>query len=116
MISIMVSRVNVDECSNVKVVVRVRPPNKGELNGCSRNVVEVMNDNVLVFDPKDECSPRFSKTGKFKHRDIRKRCKKDLKFAFNYVFRWDASNAQVFDCVTHTVLDDLLDGYNCSGW
>lgn len=99
--------------SNVKVVVRVRPPNALEGSEHQHNVVEIMNENVLVFDPKEEASPSFGR-GRRRHRDIRKRRQKDMKFAFDYVFDGAASNQEVFQETTRCVLDGLLGGYNCS--
>lgn len=100
--------------ANVKVVVRVRPPNNSEINGLHRNVIEIMNENVLVFDPNDEGSPSYFGRGK-RHRDIQKRRRKDLKFAFDFVFSATASNEEVFKQTTQSVLEGLLCGYNCSG-
>ncbi|KAK7485721.1 hypothetical protein BaRGS_00023022 [Batillaria attramentaria] len=99
--------------SNVKVVVRVRPPNELEGSGQHRSVVEIMNENVLVFDPKEEASPSFGRRGR-RHRDIRKRRQKDMKFAFDYVFSATSSNEEVYQGTTRCVLDGLLSGYNCS--
>ncbi|XP_076471380.1 kinesin-like protein KIF18A [Babylonia areolata] len=100
--------------NNVKVIVRVRPPNDLERNGQRKNVVEIMNENILVFDPKEETSPFRGRHGKRRHRDIRKRRQKDLKFAFDHVFDWTSNNMEVFDSSTRTLLDGLLGGYNCS--
>lgn len=100
--------------SNVKVVVRVRPPNHLENNEHQRSVVEIMNENVLVFDPKEEASPGFGRRGR-RHRDIRKRRQKDMKFAFDYVFDAGSTNEEVFRETTRSVLDGLMGGFNCSG-
>ena len=101
---------------NVRVIVRVRPPNDVEKNTQGKNVVEIMNENILIFDPKEEASPCLGRSRKRHHRDIRKRRQKDLKFAFDRVFGWTSSNDEIFEQTTKTVLDGLLGGYNSSGW
>ena len=101
-----------DVVSNVKVVVRIRPPNAAEQTEKSRIVVHPINENVLVFDPLEQ-----SKDGAFRNgpRDIRKRRNKDMKFAFDYIFGLNSTNVDVFEQTTKTILDGLLQGYNCSG-
>ncbi|XP_014669233.1 PREDICTED: kinesin-like protein KIF18A [Priapulus caudatus] len=99
--------------SNVRVVLRVRPENSQENAGGYRNVVEVLDDHVLVFDPKVEQSPGFFQ-GKKLRRDVRFRRNKDMKFAFDHVFDKMATNEDVFENTTKSILDSLLDGYNCS--
>ncbi|KAL8601949.1 hypothetical protein ACOMHN_008441 [Nucella lapillus] len=100
--------------SNVKVIVRVRPPNDLEMSEQRKNIIEIMNENILVFDPKEQSSPFHGRNGRRGLRDIRKRRQKDLKFAFDHVFGWTCSNMEVFEQSTRTVLDGLLGGYNCS--
>lgn len=43
-----------DVCSHVKVVVRVRPESQKEKQGSFGRVVRVIDQHVLVFDPKEE--------------------------------------------------------------
>ncbi|KAK7098935.1 kinesin-like protein KIF18A isoform X2 [Littorina saxatilis] len=101
------------ESGNVKVIVRVRPPNDLERNAVGRHVVEVMNENVLVFDPKEQSSP-VALGRKRRHRDIRKRRQKDMTFAFDHVFGWDSTTEELFEQSTKTVIEGLIGGYNCS--
>ena len=98
--------------SNVKVIVRVRPQNDYEKNSNSNNVIEIMNENILVFDPKDIESPRKARR---RPRDIRRRRPKDLKFAYDHIFGWESETEQIFENSTKALLDGLLGGYNCSG-
>ena len=102
------------ETSCVKVVVRVRPDNEREKDGNFENVVRVMNENVLVFDPQESSSPRYGYRNR-RRRDITVRIKKDLKFAFDYVFGPQSNNSEVYQQTTKKILGQLLDGYNCSG-
>ena len=100
--------------SNVKVVVRIRPPNVKEVEGNFREVVQAVDENVLVFDPKEPTTYEYG-GGRRKPRDIRQRRNKDLKFAFDHVFDASATNIDVYNETTNTVLTGLLNGYNCSG-
>lgn len=100
--------------NNVKVVVRIRPPNVKEVEGNFREVVQAVDENVLVFDPKEAPVYEYG-AGRRRPRDIRQRRYKDLKFAFDRVFGPSATNTDVYNETTNTVLDGLLTGYNCSG-
>ncbi|KAK6192439.1 hypothetical protein SNE40_003907 [Patella caerulea] len=100
--------------SNVKVVVRIRPENALEhSSGASRIVVKAMNEHVLVFDPMKEehHTPGYRKR---KNRDLTQRARKDLRFAFDYVFGPHTSNHTVYEHTTKTILEGFLNGYNCS--
>ncbi|XP_052801091.1 uncharacterized protein LOC128231881 [Mya arenaria] len=99
--------------SNVKVVVRIRPQNVKEVEGNYREVVQAVDENILIFDPKENSSNEYGGTSR-KHRDIRKRANRDLKFAFDHVFGPSANNIDIFNETTQGVLNGLLDGYNCS--
>ncbi|PIK33299.1 hypothetical protein BSL78_29887 [Apostichopus japonicus] len=50
-----------DQCgadnSNVRVVVRLRPMNDRETQANSNSIIHVLDENVLIFDPKPENSP-----------------------------------------------------------
>lgn len=98
--------------SNVKVIVRIRPPNVKEVEGNFREVVQAVDENVLVFDPKENSDYGI---GRKQPRDIRKRANRDLKFAFDRVFGPSASNTDMYKETTSNVLTGLLNGYNCSG-
>ena len=100
------------ESSNVKVVVRVRPENEREKG--SRVVTQVMNENVLVFDPKENTESGYN-GGRKKPRDLRKRQNRDLKFAFDQVFGPEVPTSDVYEQTTKSILTGLLNGYNCSG-
>ena len=100
--------------SNVRVVVRVRPMNEAERTGNYGRSIQVLDEHVLVFDPKEESSPDFYHGRKRKGRDVTKKKKKDVRFAFDHVFDDSASNMDVYNNTTKSILDGLLDGYNCS--
>uniref|UniRef100_A0A7M4EIJ6 Kinesin-like protein n=1 Tax=Crocodylus porosus TaxID=8502 RepID=A0A7M4EIJ6_CROPO len=102
-----------DVCNHVKVVVRVRPENEKEKDGKFSKVVHVVDQHILVFDPKEE-EVSFFHGKKILHRDINKRKNKDLKFVFDAVFSENSSQIEVFEHTTKTVLDGFLNGYNCT--
>lgn len=101
--------------SNMKVVVRVRPENEMEIRSNCETVIKVLDDHVLVFDPKDENMHGFDKyeSGK-KRRHLLSRKRKDLHFAFDRVFDETSSQNEVFLNTTKSIIDGLLDGVNCS--
>ncbi|XP_025897027.1 kinesin-like protein KIF18A [Nothoprocta perdicaria] len=102
-----------DVCSHVKVVVRVRPESQKERDGNFTKVVHVVDQNLLVFDPKEE-EVSFFHGKRLAHRDINKRKQKDLKFVFDAVFAESSSQLEVFEHTTKSVLDGFLNGYNCT--
>ncbi|KAJ8394915.1 hypothetical protein AAFF_G00040380 [Aldrovandia affinis] len=102
-----------DMCSHVKVVVRVRPENSREQEGNFKKVVQVVDNHMLIFDPKEQDVTFFSAQRR-RNRDVSKRANKDLKFVFDCVFGEDSSQLDVFDNSTKGILDGVLNGYNCT--
>ncbi|RMB97861.1 hypothetical protein DUI87_25339 [Hirundo rustica rustica] len=102
-----------DVCSHVKVVVRVRPETEKEKHGSFSRVVRVIDQHVLVFDPKEEEVSFFNRK-KVTHRDINKRQRKDLKFMFDAIFDDSSSQLEVFEHTTKNLIDGFLNGYNCT--
>ena len=102
------------ENSNIKVVVRVRPQNTKEQEGNHRVVIRVLDDNMLVFDPKEEASPGFFHGKRRRGRDIMHKKNRDIRFAFDRVFDMHCDNREVYENTTQGILHGLLDGYNCS--
>lgn len=100
-------------CSHVKVVVRVRPLNAKETDGNLKKVVRVVDNHMLIFDPK-ETEVKFFRGQKPGNRDVRKRMNKDLKFVFDQVFGEDSTQTEVFENTTKGVVDGVLNGYNCT--
>uniref|UniRef100_A0A672MK98 Kinesin-like protein n=1 Tax=Sinocyclocheilus grahami TaxID=75366 RepID=A0A672MK98_SINGR len=100
-------------CSHVKVVVRVRPLNNKEKDGNHKKVVHVVDNHMLIFDPKEE-EVTFFRGQRVGNRDVRRRANKDLKFVFDSVFREDSSQVEVFENTTKAIVDGVLNGYNCT--
>lgn len=100
--------------ANIKVVVRVRPPNTRELEQNHRFVVELVDDKMLVFDPKEEQRPFFYQGVQQPKRNCLQRANKELKFVFDHVCGMEATNQDVFETTTKDILTSLMEGYNCS--
>lgn len=103
-----------DVCSHVKVVVRVRPENEREKRENYQNVVQVVDNHMLVFDPKQEDMSCFG-SQRIRNRNISKKANKDLKFVFDHVFDENSTQLDIFENTTKVVLDGLLNGFNCTG-
>uniref|UniRef100_A0A4W3K5K7 Kinesin-like protein n=1 Tax=Callorhinchus milii TaxID=7868 RepID=A0A4W3K5K7_CALMI len=97
-----------DVCNHLKVIVRVRPENSSELDEKYSRVVHVVDEHMLVFDPKLEDVNFFHPTT---HRDLNKRRNRDLKFIFDQVFDDSASQLDVFE-QTRSILEGVFNGYN----
>uniref|UniRef100_A0A6A7FXA6 Kinesin-like protein KIF18A n=1 Tax=Hirondellea gigas TaxID=1518452 RepID=A0A6A7FXA6_9CRUS len=100
--------------ANLKVVVRVRPFNKKETESNARSVVEIVDEHMLIFDPKHEQDLFFYQGVKQRRRDITKKQHKDQKFLFEAIFGPESTNQDIFENTTKDILDTLLEGYNCS--
>ncbi|XP_012968704.1 kinesin-like protein KIF18B [Mesocricetus auratus] len=101
------------EDSVVRVVVRVRPPTPRELESQRRPVIQVVDERMLVFDP-EECDGGFSGLKWSGSHNGPKKKGKDLTFVFDRVFGEAATQQDVFQHTTHSILDSFLQGYNCS--
>ncbi|XP_045520395.1 kinesin-like protein KIF18A isoform X1 [Pieris brassicae] len=100
--------------ANIKVVVRVRPLNMKEIQSNNRVVVDVVDDKMLVFDPKQETRPFFYQGVQQPNKNFLKRANKELKFVFDDVCGQEASNQDVFETTTKEIIASLMEGYNCS--
>ncbi|OWK15147.1 KIF18B [Cervus elaphus hippelaphus] len=101
------------EDSMLRVVVRLRPPTPKELESQRRPVVQVVDERVLVFDP-EEPDGGFLGLKWGSGQDGPKKKGKDLTFVFDRVFSETATQQDVFQHTTHSILDSFLQGYNCS--
>ena len=105
-----------DVCSHVKVVVRVRPTSDNEKRENCRNVVQVVDNHMLIFDPKEQDMSCFgSQRVRNRNRDVNKRPNKDLKFVFDQVFCESSTQVDIFENTTKGVLDGVMNGFNCTG-
>ena len=101
--------------ANIRVAVRVRPENSRELAGNFDNVINVVDERMLIFDPKQE-DDAFYYQGKKQNtnRDLNKRQKKDQSFAFDAVYAPGSTNKEVFEGTTKDLVSTIFSGYNCS--
>eukprot|EP00731_Ephydatia_muelleri_P038375 Em0737g1a len=90
--------------SRMKVVVRIRPETETELRTGYPIVVKAVDDHVLVFDPQPDNTPTVGRCCK----------QKDLRLGFDRVFDATGTQMEVFEHTTKDVINDLLDGINCS--
>ncbi|XP_011501402.1 PREDICTED: kinesin-like protein KIF18A [Ceratosolen solmsi marchali] len=100
--------------TSIKVIVRVRPHNEKELQDNYKTVVKIIDERMLVFDPKEEENPFFYRGVVQKGRDLLKKQNKELQFVFDRIFDTTASNVNVYEGSTKELITNLLDGYNCS--
>lgn len=100
-----------DAGTRITVVVRVRPPNQREVMSQQGNVIHVLDDRVLIFDPPGE---RIQKQTFLKMGQQRA---KNLHFGFDKVLSPSSTQEDVFDVVKESVFAEkggLLDGFNCT--
>lgn len=106
----MKSYIKMAEKTNIKVVVRVRPYNRRELEQNQRTIIKVLDKTTLLFDPEEEYDEFFFQGSKLNYRDITKRVNKKLSMEYDRVFDTDASNMSIFEECTAPLIDSLLDG------
>lgn len=79
-------------------------------SSCVRNIVDVVDDRILTFDPPErDIAKAFSERGFLPPGTKRY---KDRRFLFDRVFDASARQIDVYENTTQTLLDGLLDGYN----
>lgn len=98
----------------IKVAVRVRPFNRRELEQNQRNIIRVLDDTALIFDPDEDEDEFFYQGTKQNYRDITKRVKKKLTMSFDSVFNEDAVNNDIFEKCMKPLVNSVMDGFNCS--
>ncbi|KAF2898601.1 hypothetical protein ILUMI_07577 [Ignelater luminosus] len=101
---------------NIRVIVRVRPPSNREQGENFSNVLKIVDDSTIVFDPKEENVPFFYHGVQQRYRNLTKRPNKNLQFTFDRVFSHEACNNDVFECTTKELIKTLMNGYNCSAF
>ena len=100
--------------ANIRVAVRVRPENSREKAGAYNNVINVIDDKMLVFDPKEDEEVFYFQGKKEGRRDLNKKANKDQKFAFDSVYGPGSTNLEVFEGTTKDLVETIFNGYNCS--
>lgn len=117
----------------IKVAVRVRPFSRREMvkkntkiiefhnkivlnfqEQNQKNIVRVLDEQNLVFDPDEDEDEFFFHGAKQTHRDITKRVKKKLNMEFDQVFDDEKTNDNVFERCTKPIVTSVMNGFNCS--
>ena len=86
--------------TRISVVVRVRPPNQREIASAQGNVIHVLDDRVLIFDPPGE------RVQKLKCVQTSQSRAKNLHFGFDKVLSPENTQEDVFDVVKNSM--DLI--------
>lgn len=100
--------------SNIRVVVRVRPPNTRELELNQRTIIKVDDSRQLTFDPDEEEDEFFFHGAKQFHRDITRKVNKKLAMEFDEIFDGNAINSDLFESCMKPLVRSVMDGFNCS--
>ncbi|KAJ5661103.1 uncharacterized protein N7484_000475 [Penicillium longicatenatum] len=75
-----------------------------------RSIVKVIDDRCLVFDPpEDNPVQKFSRSVVPQGKRV-----KDQTFAFDRIFDQSASQGEVYESTTRSLLDSVLEGYNAT--
>jgi kinesin family protein 18/19 len=98
--------------NRMRVHVRVRPLSEREINSGSKETIDVVDSQMLVFDPIDQ-NQEYVYHGR-KYKEIGRRPNKNMQFVFDRVFDETFSNIQVYEESTKSFVKCLLDGYNCA--
>ena len=80
----------------------------------SRNIIEEVDEQMLVFDPKEDNDEFFFHGRKQERRDLNKKVQRDQKFAFDCVYGPNSTNSDVFEGTTKDLIAVLFSGFNCS--
>ena len=87
-------------------------PGKVVMTSGLREVVKIVDDRVLMFDPDEKDSVRAFVERGFVPPGTRRY--KDKRFIFDRVFDADASQYAVYESTAKPLLDGLLEGYNAT--
>ncbi|KAI0375683.1 kinesin-domain-containing protein [Pilatotrama ljubarskyi] len=77
-----------------------------------RDIVEIVDDRVLTFDPQEKDQTRAFVERGFLPPGTKRY--KDRRFIFDRVFRHDATQQEVYQGTARPLLSNLLDGYNAT--
>lgn len=79
-----------------------------------RIIVDIIDNNTILFDPKDKDEAFFYHGMQQKGRDYLKKPQKNLQFVFDKVFGFESTNNDLFENSTKNLIKTLMKGYNCS--
>ena len=102
------------EAANVTVCVRVRPAN--ELERGKPNLVNIVDDNCIVFDPHDaDAQQEQAPSARTRKRLAagRRRTREQI-YKFDNVFAPSATQEDVYAATAKNVIDSVLNGFNAT--
>lgn len=100
----------VGEESKIRVVIRVRPNNRRELEQSQRTVVKVIDQETILFDPDEDEDEFFFQGVKQNHRDITKRTNKKLNMEFDRIYSEEDNNETIFEECTKPLVTSVMNG------
>lgn len=103
-----------DIFNRMKVCVRVRPLSQKETLAEAKNNIDVIDNNMMVFDPLVSSPQDYYYYRGKNYKEIGKRANKNLQFHFDRVFNVHDNNISVYQETTKKLVDSLLAGFNCS--
>ena len=77
-----------------------------------RNIVQIIDDRVLTFDPEERNASRAFVERGFLPPGTKRY--KDRRFIFDRVFRHDSNQTDVYEGTARPLLTNVLDGYNAT--
>ncbi|CAG2163088.1 unnamed protein product [Oppiella nova] len=109
---------SVETSNRMRVYVRVRPLSDTEESGGAKKSIDVIDSQLLVFDPielddNQTTDDQYVYHGK-RYREIGRRPNKNLQFVFDRVFGDSFENIQIYEQSTKKFVQSLLNGYNCA--
>lgn len=87
----------------------VRPPTT---SGCLRDIVQVVDDRIITFDPDEKDKAKAFMERGFLPPGTKRY--KDKRFMFDRVFGAESSQQNVYEATAQPLLKGLLDGYNAT--
>ena len=81
-------------------------------HSCIRDIVQIVDDRVLTFDPAEKDASRAFVERGFMPPGTKRY--KDRRFIFDRVFRHDTSQRDVYENTSKPLLRNLLDGFNAT--
>ena len=101
-----------DSVSNIFVAVRVRPLNKAELESNSKETIQVVNENALIFDPiTEEIAMEQRRNGNRKALANNYKATKNKSYRFDRVFATSSRQEEIYQAI-QKMIPPVLDGYN----
>jgi len=100
---------------SIFVCVRIRPRNTKEKEG-TPDVLEMVDDTTICFDPAPTCNRAWSSDVKWQRRDLMRNrgpaTNRDKTFCFDRVFGKEATQWEVYNNTARTIVESVLNGYN----